>query len=522
MDQKKLDKTKTKGKNGLATFLFSRIFIFGLMIALQVGVFLLLAYNATINKTFSYIIVVVQILLVIYIVNDKSDPTMKLIWVIFIMFVPGFGVLMYLYAKFQPTSIMLRKRIEHINLKSQRYLTPDQQIYNDLQIQDKQVSMLAKYVYDYTGCPVYRNTDVTYFNCGEEKYRALIEELEEAQDFIFMEYFIIEQGRVWNSILRILEKKIQQGVEVRVMYDGLCSLTKLPIGYFKKLRKKGIKSKPFAPARPFFTTEQNNRDHRKILVIDGKVAFTGGINLADEYMNIVNKFGYWKDTAVMLKGDAAKSYTLMFLQMWNVSEKTIGNFDRYLDVDIPNIYDKNGYVIGYGDVPIGKERVGESVYLHMINTANRYLHIVTPYLVIDNVMMSSLKFAAKRGVDVKIVMPGIPDKAYAYCIARTYYSELIEAGVEIYEYSPGFTHAKMFISDDEKATVGTINLDYRSLYLHFENGCFIYKNPTILNIEADYQQMLSESKKISLMECRNRPLWYKACGKLLRLLSPLM
>lgn len=522
MDHRKLDKTKTKGKHGLATFLFSRIFIFGLMIALQVAFLLLLAYNAAINNTFSYIIVVVQILLVIYIVNDKSDPTMKLIWVIFIMLAPGFGVMMYFYAKFQPGSIKLRKRIEHIDLKSQRYLQPNQNIYNDLQIQDRQVSMLAKYIYDNTGCPVYRNTDVTYFNCGEEKYRALVEELEKAQDFIFMEYFIIEQGRVWDSILRILEKKVQQGVEVRVMYDGLCSLTKLPIGYFKKLRKKGIKSKTFAPARPFFTTEQNNRDHRKILVIDGKVAFTGGINLADEYMNIVDKFGYWKDTAVMLKGDAAKSYTLMFLQMWNVSEKTIGNFDRYLNVDIPNIYDINGYVIGYGDEPVGKERIGESVYLHMINTANRYLHIVTPYLVIDNVMMTSLKFAAKRGVDVKIVMPGIPDKAYAYCIARTYYSELIEAGVEIYEYTPGFTHAKMFISDDEKATVGTINLDYRSLYLHFENGCFIYRNPSILDIEADYQQMLSESKKVSLIECRNRPLWYKACGKLLRLLSPLM
>ena len=239
-------------------------------------------------------------------------------------------------------------------------------------------------------------------------------------------------------------------------------------------------------------------------------------------MNVVEKFGYWKDTAVMLRGDAAKSYTLMFLQMWNVSEKTIGNFDKYLNVKIPENFSNDGYVIGYADEPFDHERVGESVYLHIINTANRYLHIVTPYLVIDNVMMTSLKFAAKRGVDVKIVMPGIPDKAYAYCIARTYYSELIEAGVEIYEYTPGFTHAKMFISDDEKATVGTINLDYRSLYLHFENGCFIYKNKTILDIEDDYQQMLSESKKVSLIECRNRPVLYKICGKLLRLLAPLM
>lgn len=522
MEHRKINKIETKGKKGLATVLFSHTFLFALMIALQVFVFISLAYNATISQNLSYVITTLKILLIIYIVNDSSDPTMKLIWVIFITFMPALGTLMYLYFRLQPASFRLKKRLENIELKSKRYLLPDQSLYNELQIQDKQVSQIAKYVYDNTGCPIYRNTEVEYFDCGESKYKALVEQLEEAQDFIFMEYFIIEEGRVWNSILRILEKKVQQGVEVRVMYDGLCSLTKLPVGYFNKLRKKGIKSKPFAPARPFFTTQQNNRDHRKILVIDGKVAFTGGINLADEYMNVVEKFGYWKDTAVMLKGDAARSYTLMFLQMWNVSERTIGNFDRYLDVNIPIQPASSGYVLGYGDDPFGQERIGESVYLHIINTANRYLHIVTPYLVIDNVMMSSLKFAAKRGVDVKIIMPGIPDKAYAYCLARTYYKELIEAGVEIYEYEPGFTHAKMFISDDEQATVGTINLDYRSLFLHFENGCFIYKNKVITEIEEDYQQMLSESRKVSLMECRNRPLYYKACGKLLRLLAPLM
>ena len=273
---------------------------------------------------------------------------------------------------------------------------------------------------------------------------------------------------------------------------------------------------------PFFTTQQNNRDHRKILVIDGKVAFTGGINLADEYMNIVERFGYWKDTGVMLKGDAVRSFTLLFLQMWNVTEKNIEGYSRYLNIAIPTPETAEGYVMGYGDDPYGKERVGESVYLHMINTSTKYLHIVSPYLVIDNVMMSSLKFAAKRGVDVKIIMPGIPDKEYAYCLARTYYAELIEAGVEIYEFTPGFTHAKMFISDDEKATVGTINLDYRSLFLHFEDGCFIYKNKVINRIEEDYQKMLSASKRVSLMDCRNRPTYYKICGMLLRLLAPLM
>ena len=499
MSAKRVLSQKHKGKKGLAAFLFSRFFLFGLMVVLQVLMFVFFAYNASVEKNLNYVIMVLQFVLIIYIANDKSDPTMKLVWIMFIMFVPAIGCMMYLYFMLQPGSLMLKKRLEHINLNSGKYLDPDQNIYNELQILDKQVSSLTKYVYEKTGCPVYKNTDVTYLESGEKKYGILLDELKKAKNFIFLEYFIIEQGEVWDSVLEVLCEKIREGVEVRVMYDGLCSLSKLPIGYFKKLRELGIKSKPFAPARPFFTTQQNNRDHRKILVIDGKVAFTGGINLADEYMNIVERFGYWKDTGVMLKGDAVRSFTLLFLQMWNVTEKNIEGYSRYLNIAIPTPETSDGYVMGYGDDPYGKERVGESVYLHMINTATKYLHIVSPYLVIDNVMMSSLKFAAKRGVDVKIIMPGIPDKEYAYCLARTYYAELIEAGVEIYEFTPGFTHAKMFISDDEKATVGTINLDYRSLFLHFEDGCFIYKNKVINRIEADYQKMLSASKRVSLI-----------------------
>jgi cardiolipin synthase len=544
MSAKRVLSQKHKGKKGLAAFLFSRFFLFGLMVVLQVLMFVFFAYNASVEKNLNYVIMVLQFVLIIYIANDKSDPTMKLVWIMFIMFVPAIGCMMYLYFMLQPGSLMLKKRLEHINLNSGKYLDPDQNIYNELQILDKQVSSLTKYVYENTGCPVYKNTDVTspWYKlpaqlrpeAGLLKLRKslglfanirpayLYDELKKAKKFIFLEYFIIEQGEVWDSVLEVLCEKIREGVEVRVMYDGLCSLSKLPIGYFKKLRELGIKSKPFAPARPFFTTQQNNRDHRKILVIDGKVAFTGGINLADEYMNIVERFGYWKDTGVMLKGDAVRSFTLLFLQMWNVTEKNIEGYSRYLNITIPTPETADGYVMGYGDDPYGKERVGESVYLHMINTSTKYLHIVSPYLVIDNVMMSSLKFAAKRGVDVKIIMPGIPDKEYAYCLARTYYAELIEAGVEIYEFTPGFTHAKMFISDDEKATVGTINLDYRSLFLHFEDGCFIYKNKVINRIEEDYQKMLSASKRVSLMDCRNRPTYYKICGMLLRLLAPLM
>ena len=504
----------------LLKFLSNRIVISFILIVIQmIWVALFVHFLFIDSRTLRWLFTILSVFVTLYIINnDNDDPGYKIIWLIPILSFPVFGGLLYIvFGNKKPTK-GLQEAFNNQNEAIKPYI-----YFNDVKdkIDDPIVKGQVNYLVN-EKFPIYNNSEIKYYSLGDDAYPYLLEELSKAKHFIFMEYFIIQQGKVWDSVLNILERKAKEGVEVRVMYDGLCSLTKLPVGYYKKLRQMGIKSKTFAPARPFFTTEQNNRDHRKILVIDGKVAFTGGINLADEYMNLVEKFGYWKDTAVMLKGDAVKSYTLLFLQMWNVTERTIGNFDRYLDIKIPKIYDDNGYVIGYGDEPVGKERVGESVYLHMINAANRYLHIVTPYLILDNVMMSALKFAAKRGVDVKIVMPGIPDKPYAYCIARTYYSELIEAGVEIYEYTPGFTHAKMFISDDEKATVGTINLDYRSLYLHFENGCFIYKNNVIYDIEADYENMLAVSKKVSLIECRNRPLWYKVCGKLLRLISPLM
>ena len=519
---RKINKPENRGKEGIGSFIFSRSFVFFLMLALQVALFILITYYASSSRIIYIVIYIIMLGIIVYIINDDSDPNMKLLWVILLLLVPAFGTLMYLYFRFQPASHSLKKKLKKINIKSERYLAQDKRMLGELYLQNKNIASLANFVYESNDLPVYRNTEVTYFRSGEEKYKALIEKLEEAQDFIFIEYFIIGRGKVWDSILRILEKKVQQGVEVRVMYDGLCSFSKLDIAYYKKLQKKGIKAKPFAPARPFITTNQNNRDHRKILVVDGKVAFTGGINLSDEYMNVVEHYGYWKDTAVMVEGDAAKSYTLLFLKMWNVSENTIQNFDRYLNVDIPPIYPDSGYVMAYADNPFNHYQVGHSVYLDIINNATRYCHIITPYLVLDNITMNALKFAAKRGVDVKIIMPGIPDKHYAYCLARTYYKELIRWGVEIYEYSPGFTHAKVFVADDEVATVGTYNLDYRSLYLHFENGCYMYKCKCIKDIEDDFQDTMNQSSKVTLMGCKNRPLYYKATGKVMRLIAPML
>lgn len=305
------------------------------------------------------------------------------------------------------------------------------------------------------------------------------------------------------------------------MYDGTCVLSLLPYFYPELLEKEGIACKMFAPIRPVFSTHYNNRDHRKILVIDGKTAFTGGTNLADEYINRKVRFGHWKDTAVMIKGKAVESFTFMFLEMWNVSEKRPEDYPRYQtprEISMPN----DGYVLPYGSCPYGSERVGKQVYMDILNTAKNYVYIMTPYLILDHEFLMTLIYAAKRGVEVRIIMPHIPDKKTAFALAKTYYNELLEAGVEIYEYEPGFVHAKIFVSDDEKATVGTINLDYRSFYHHFECGVFMFRNSQIPYIKRDFQETLEKSIKIQVSDYKKLKLSARALGKILRPFAPLM
>ena len=301
---------------------------------------------------------------------------------------------------------------------------------------------------------------------------------------------------MWEKILEILERKVQAGVEVRVMYDGTCAMFDLPYRYPEELKAKGMQCKMFAPIRPILSTHYNNRDHRKILVIDGKVGFTGGVNIGDEYINRVEKHGHWKDTAVMLKGDAVQGLTMMFLQMWNVTEKE-PEYGKYLQKAEKGSQAK-GFVLPYGDSPFDDEPVGETVYMDILNRAKKYVHIMTPYLIIDQSMITALTFAAKRGVDVKLILPHIPDKKFAFALAKSHYKELLKAGVRIYEYTPGFVHAKIFTSDDEKAVVGTINLDYRSLYLHFECAAFLYQVEEIAEIEKDFQRTLEKCQEVTL------------------------
>ena len=462
---------------------------------------------------------------ILYVVNKDENPSFKLAWIIPITVIPVFGTLLYLFLELQWEGKIINRRLRENISDTQPYLKQNPRYMEQLARTSRSNANLAAYIENSGSYPVYGNTNVKYYPVGEEMFEDMKKELEKAKRFIFMEYFIVERGEMWDSILEILERKVQDGVEVRFMYDGMCCLVLLPYSYPRELRTKGLKAKMFAPIRPALSTYQNNRDHRKILVIDGHTAFTGGINLADEYINRKVRFGHWKDTGIMVKGDAVTSFTMMFLQMWNITEKEPEDYGRYLrdpEFFYPPELSMEGFVIPYGDSPLDQETVGELVYLDIINTARNYVHIMTPYLILNYELVQALQFAAKRGVETIIIMPHIPDKEYAFLLAKAHYEELIRAGVQIYEYTPGFVHAKVFTSDDEKAVVGTINMDYRSLYLHFECAAYIYRNEVIKDVERDFKETLAKSQVITLEECRHYPWYKKFAGRVLRLFAPLM
>lgn len=510
-------------KKGLFRIIFSRVGIIILLLLLQIGIFIgsaiyLAEYMAYIYGAFT----ILGIIVLIYIINSEGNPAFKMTWMLCILAFPVIGAIFYIFVKTQFGTRYMKHRLAKLRIETAPYMEQNKEVVDAIWASRSANAQLAYYLSNQLGFPTYRNTQVKYFPLGEDKFRALTAELKKAEKFIFLEYFIVEEGYMWSTILNILKEKAGQGVEVRFMYDGMCSISMLPYNYPEEIRTYGIKCKMVSPVKPFLSTTQNNRDHRKICVIDGKIGFTGGVNLGDEYINRKMRFGHWKDTAVMLTGDAVQSLTMMFLQMWNVDERREETYGKYLTGKAAGLRRELGYVIPYGDSPFDNENVGEEVYLHILNHAKKYVHIMTPYLILDNEMITTLTRAAKSGIEVVIIMPHIPDKWYAFAVAKTYYKELIEGGVQIYEYTPGFVHAKVFASDDDTATVGTINLDYRSLYLHFECGVFIYNNSEVDKIERDFQRTLSKSHKVTLIEVKKRTMLTKIMGQVLRLFAPLM
>lgn len=454
----------------------------------------------------------------IYLINKEDLPEFKIAWVIPICLFPVFGTIIFLFVDKNMGSRGLKKEMNKVIEQSAQYVKEEEGVLQEIMDSDSQAGRLAAYL-SKNGYPAYRSGRNTYFPLGEDKWKDMLEEMERAEKFIFLEYFIVEHGLMWDSVLEILTKKAKAGVEVRFMYDGMCSLLLLPYNYPKKMEKLGIRTKAFAPIVPMLSTHQNNRDHRKILVIDGRVAYTGGVNLADEYINQKERFGHWKDVAVKITGGAVDSFTMMFLRTWDMLEEP-SDYEAYLNRCICK--DGKGYVIPYGDGPNKKENVAEKVYMDILNTAREYVHIMTPYFIVDSSFLMMLKFAAQRGVDVKLILPHIPDKKYAFAIARSYYPSLLAAGVKVYEYTPGFVHAKVFTSDGCKAVVGTINLDYRSLYHHFECAAYFYQNKVVEDVEADFQTTLQKCMRVEEGYYESLPVRQRLFGRICNLIAPLM
>ena len=508
-----------KGKRGLFRLIFGRTTVIILLLALQV--LLLFVGFWKLNGSIVYgVSSLLGLAVTLTIVNKSENPAIKITWIVLIMLAPVFAVPFYFFVSMEWGHRLARARLEDIQRMSAAYIRPDPEGMDSLREEDPQMAGLAAYMERNGQQLCYHNSKAKYLPIGEAFFEEVLRQLERAERFIFLEYFIVEEGYMWGRILRVLERKVKAGVEVRVLYDGTCAVGKLPYQYPKKLEELGIRCKMYAPLRPFVSTHYNNRDHRKILVVDGRVAFTGGINLADEYINKRVLHGHWKDTAVMLTGGAVRNFTLMFLQMWSVSEYPYEDFSPYLDASRP--VEAPGWVLPYCSSPFHTEKVGEMAYISILNQASDYVHITTPYLIIDHELSTALTFAAKRGVDVKLILPAVPDKKTVFALTHTYYRELLEGGVEIYEYTPGFIHAKMFVSDDSIAVVGSINLDYRSLYLHFECAAMLYRCPAVADVEKDFQETLEKCHAVTLEECRRDKLTRRLTGWLLRPLAPLM
>ena len=503
-------------------FITQRVVITALLIVLQA--LLLFGFIWKLDNYFVYFYagsVLLSLLITLGIINSKSNPAYKIAWLIPILLFPVFGGLVYLLFGSDRTGRYLRKKLQGIGTEMDNVIGEAHRRSGAEQLPPDAANQ-SRYISHCAYCPPYQNTTTEYLPLGEVKFERMVEELKKAKHYIFLEYFIIQEGKMWNTILDILRQKAAEGVDVRVIYDDMGCIMILPTGYDKTLEQMGIKCRIFNPFVPILSSRFNTRDHRKICVIDGNVGFTGGINLADEYINAYEKHGHWKDTSILLKGEAVFNLTVMFLSMWDYLDGTTGKTDysRYY----PTVWDENakGYVQPFADNPLDDEAVGETVYLNLINKAKRYVYITTPYLILSSEMFTALTSAAKCGVDVRIITPHVPDKWYVHAVSRSHYQPLIEAGVKIYEYPPGFIHAKTFVVDDDYAVVGTINLDYRSLYLHFECAVWMYQTPSVAQVRDDFFKTQQISQEITLEECRSLSFPRRLGRSVLRVFAPLM
>ncbi len=501
---------------------FSQMVIVGLLLVLQV--FFIVATIARLSEFYAYIytaLTVLSFFVVLHVINKPGSSSGKIAWVVPIMVFPLFGGLFYLIVYGQRHPRDFAKKIENTVRRTAQYSVQSVKVAQGLAEAEPGSTRMVPYMNKHAGACVRKNSGVVYYKIGEDMEAAMLEAIEKAEKYVFLEFFIIKPGLFWDTMRELLVRKAAQGVDVRLMYDGMGCLAHLPYHYERKLEKMGINARVFGPFTPFLSVMQNNRDHRKVAAIDGHTAFCGGINLADEYINHTAPYGHWKDTGVKVTGDAAFDFTMMFLRMWELLGDDREDYDAFLPQERPQLQ-SGGFVMAYGDSPLDGEKVSEYMYMTAINSARRYLHIMTPYLILDDAMISGLCSAAKSDVDVKIIVPARSDHWYAHAVAKAYYKELTLGGVRIYEYSPGFIHAKSFAWDDTNAIVGTINLDYRSLYLHFECAAWMRDVPAVADISRDFDETLKKCREITPEDCEVRNPVKKVLYSILRIFAPLM
>ncbi|MCR5735436.1 MAG: PLDc N-terminal domain-containing protein [Lachnospiraceae bacterium] len=571
-----MNKTENRGKKIVSNVFFSRGVPIVLFVMLQL--FFWIAFSISFSIYFEryyFISAALAICLIVYILNGDEKNEFKIAWIIMIALLPVFGILTYLYTTMNPNTIRLKKRYDkHHGITASRLSAIQQP--KALSGEKRDINHLSTYLMETGGYPTYTMKGAVYYDNGAALLNAITEELKSAKEYIFLQFFSVALGEVWDRIYEVLKEKVRGGVEVRLLYDGTNTLTNVDRNFAKNLSLEGIKTRVFLPVFPLFSPDQDYRNHRKIVIVDGKVAYTGGANIGDEYANIKERFGKWKDAGIRIEGKAVTTFTAMFLESYSLAAKDAGidDYDRYLfntgkakgsvteitavpseGVSEDSVSDmqedmtessvslpvqtadpapgkkeakkkkegkSGGYVIPYGDDAMNCEDIAEDVYRYMIISAKRYVYIMTPYLVIDNGMVESLCFAARSGVDVRIIMPHIPDKKLTFCIGHTYFRRLLKSGVKIYKYTPGFIHSKVVLSDDRRAITGTINFDYRSFYHHFEDAVLIYDNPVIKDIKKDFANTFDESDQVTYEDYERMSAFYKGAGKLLRLLESLV
>lgn len=516
--KEKLNREKSEFKH--KKHLIRPIILISLLILLQIFLIIYL-YNRFAGRIdeLNLFWVVLRVIFVIHIINLEQPIDYKLAWIIPTAILPVFSILLYIVLEIAPGPKQLKRRLANIKVNNMEILTQDKSIMKEIKSHEKIDYGLDIYLKQIAGYPIYKNTKLDYFTQGEDYFHSLLKDIKEAKEFIYLEFFIVRRGVLMDQLLDLLEEKVHEGLEVKFMYDGMNGFY-LPSDYKEYLESRGIETVVFYPVYPIISTYHNNRDHRKIVSIDNRIAYTGGLNLADEYINELDRFGHWKDNGIRLEGDAVLNFTVMFMNLWELAGGSDIDLTKHLSHEF-NI-ESQAFVQPYDDAPNDGESIGENVYVDILNQAKEYVYIMTPYLILSEKIQSAIRFASKRGVDVRIMMPGIPDKIIPYNIGRSYYENLIKNGVKIYEYTPGFLHSKSFVSDDITSVVGTINLDFRSLHLHYENGVLVYDEEFAKILQKDFIETQKVCRQMTIQKYKELNFLYRFIGRIMRVFAPLM